>query len=222
MLDLRSQVARLLDCGQPGCRLRSRPARPPLSRWSRRGYNSNAPRTPIKHTKRDETRKAALPSDMCLMYDAQRKIPKTEQLLGLRMGIVRPKQTWSSDITFIRLDHGFAYLVAVVDGHSRQLPSWRLSNTLDAGFCMDCLEDALITHGKAESSTLPRGTFHRGDVHGGLRDAAVAIRMDGSGRALGTILVERLWRIVNTTMCQSRATKAVDPHRGPSPSPSLR
>jgi transposase InsO family protein len=62
--------------------------------------------------------------------------------------IVRPNQVWSSDITYIRLEHGFAYLVAVVDWNSRRVLSWRLSNTLEAEFCVDCLEEALRGHGK--------------------------------------------------------------------------
>jgi putative transposase len=66
------------------------------------------------------------------------------------LAIVRPNQVWSTDITYIRLEHGFAYLVAVVDWYSRRVLSWRLSNTLEAGFCVDCLEDALRTHGRPE------------------------------------------------------------------------
>ncbi len=67
-----------------------------------------------------------------------------------RVAVVRPNQVWSTDITYIRLEHGFLYLVAVIDGYSRRVLSWRLANTLEAGFCVDCLEDALRSHGKPE------------------------------------------------------------------------
>jgi putative transposase len=63
------------------------------------------------------------------------------------VAITRPNQVWSTDITYIRLAHGFAYLVAVMDWYSRRVLAWRLSNTLEAGFCVDCLEEALRAHG---------------------------------------------------------------------------
>jgi putative transposase len=64
--------------------------------------------------------------------------------------VVRPNQVWSTDLTYIRLAHGFAYLVAVIDGYSRKVLSWRLSNSLEAGFCVDCLEDALRIYGNPD------------------------------------------------------------------------
>jgi putative transposase len=63
------------------------------------------------------------------------------------VAITRPDQVWSADITYIRLAHGFAYLVAIMDWYSRRVLAWRLSNTLDSGFCIDCLEEALRTYG---------------------------------------------------------------------------
>jgi hypothetical protein len=66
------------------------------------------------------------------------------------VAVVRPNQVWSTDITYIRLAHGFAYRVAIIDGYSRRVLAWRISNTLEAGFCVDCLEDALRTHGRPE------------------------------------------------------------------------
>ena len=68
------------------------------------------------------------------------------------VAVVRPNQVWSTDITYIRLAHGFAYLVAIIDGYSRRVLGWRISNSMEAAFCVDCLEDALRTHGKPCSS----------------------------------------------------------------------
>ena len=111
--------------------------------------------------------------------------------------IVRPNQVWSTDITYIRLAHGFAYLVAVMDWYSRRVLSWRLSNTLEAGFCVDCLEDALRAHGKPEIFNTDQGSQFTSEAFTGvLLDAGIAISMDGRGRALDNIFVERLWRSV--------------------------
>jgi len=111
--------------------------------------------------------------------------------------IVRPNQVWSSDITYIRLEHGFAYLVAVVDWYSRRVLSWRLSNTLEAGFCVDCLEDALRLHGRPEVFNTDQGSQFTSDAFTRvLLDAGITISMDGRGRALDNIFVERLWRSV--------------------------
>ena len=117
------------------------------------------------------------------------------RLRGLAIG--RPNQVWSTDITYIRLEHGFAYLVAVVDWYSRRVLSWRLSNTLEAGFCVECLEDALRTHGKPEIFNTDQGSQFTGEAFTGvLLEAGIAISMDGRGRALDNIFVERLWRSV--------------------------
>jgi len=113
------------------------------------------------------------------------------------VNIVRPNQVWSSDITYIRLEHGFAYLVAVVDWYSRRVLSWRLSNTLEAGFCVDCLEEALRGHGKPEIFNTDQGSQFTSEAFTGvLLEAGIAISMDGRGRALDNIFVERLWRSV--------------------------
>ena len=111
--------------------------------------------------------------------------------------IVRPNQVWSTDITYIRLAHGFAYLVAVMDWYSRRVLSWRLSNTLEAGFCVDCLEDALRANGKPEICNTDQGSQFTSEAFTGvLLDAGIAISMDGRGRALDNIFVARLWRSV--------------------------
>jgi putative transposase len=113
------------------------------------------------------------------------------------VAITRPNQVWSTDITYIRLAHGFAYLVAIIDWYSRRVLAWRLSNTLEAGFCMDCLEDALRVHGQPTVFNTDQGSqFTSAAFTGVLLDAGIAISMDGRGRALDNIFVERLWRTV--------------------------
>ncbi|TDY15509.1 integrase-like protein [Paraburkholderia sp. BL6665CI2N2] len=111
--------------------------------------------------------------------------------------VKRPNQVWSTDITYIRLARGFAYLVAVIDWYSRKVLSWRISNSMDAGFCVDCLEDALSQYGKPEIFNSDQGSQFTSDAFTGvLKGAGVAISMDGRGRALDNIFVERLWRNV--------------------------
>lgn len=113
------------------------------------------------------------------------------------VAITRPNQVWSTDITYIRLAHGFAYLVAIIDWYSRRVLAWRLSNTLEARFCVDCLEDALRVHGRPAVFNTDQGSqFTSAAFTGVLLDAGIEISMDGRGRALDNIFVERLWRTV--------------------------
>lgn len=113
------------------------------------------------------------------------------------VAVVRPNHVWSTDITYIRLARGFAYLVAVIDWYSRRVLSWRISNSMDASFCVDCLEEALIDHGKPDIFNSDQGVqFTSQAFTGVLLREGVAISMDGRGRALDNIFVERLWRNV--------------------------
>ena len=113
------------------------------------------------------------------------------------VAVVRPNQVWSTDITYIRLAQGFAYLVAIIDWYARRVLAWRVSNTLEAGFCVDCLEEALRVHGKPEVFNSDQGAqFTSAAFTGVLLDAGITISMDGRGRALDNIFVERLWRSV--------------------------
>ena len=110
--------------------------------------------------------------------------------------INRVNQVWSMDITYIRLGHGFVYLTAVIDWHSRYVLAWRLSNSLDAAFCVDCLKDAL-QYGKPETFNTDQGCqFTSEEFIKELLGRNIAISMDGRGRALDNIFVERLWRTV--------------------------
>ena len=113
------------------------------------------------------------------------------------VAVMRPNQVWSTDITYIRLARGFVYLVAVIDWYSRKVLSWRLSNTLDSGFCVDCLEQALQTYGSPEIFNTDQGCQFTSEAFTGVLKAhCVSISMDGRGRALDNIFVERLWRSV--------------------------
>jgi putative transposase len=111
--------------------------------------------------------------------------------------VIRPNQVWSTDITYIRLPSGFVYLVAIVDWYSRKVLSWRLSNTMDAGFCVDSLEEAIKGYGRPEIFNTDQGAQFTSDSFTGvLLKNGIKISMDGRGRALDNIFVERLWRSV--------------------------
>ncbi len=109
--------------------------------------------------------------------------------------ITRPNQVWSADITYIRLEHGFVYLVAIIDWYSRKVLGFRVSNTMDAGFCMDCLEDAISLYGKPEIFNTDQGVqFTSHGFTQILLANNIAISMDGRGRVFDNIFIERLWR----------------------------
>jgi putative transposase len=111
--------------------------------------------------------------------------------------VVRANQVWSTDITYVRLERGFAYLVAIIDWYSRRVLSWRISNSMEAAFCVDCLEDALREHGKPEVFNSDQGSQFTSEVFTDvLKRQGIAISMDGRGRAYDNIFVERLWRSV--------------------------
>lgn len=110
--------------------------------------------------------------------------------------INRIDQVWSTDITFIPMKNGFMYLTAVIDWHSRYVLSWRLSNSLDVSFCMDALEES-FGFGKPEIFNTDQGSqFTSKEFTGMLESQEISISMDGRGRALDNVFVERLWRTV--------------------------
>ena len=110
--------------------------------------------------------------------------------------IERPDQVWSTDITYVPLAQGFLFLAAVIDWYSRYVLAWRLSNTLDGSFCLDLLEEAL-SHGQPEVFNTDQGVqFTAQAWTGRLEAAGVAVSMDGKGRCLDNVFVERLWRSV--------------------------
>ena len=112
------------------------------------------------------------------------------------LAIVRPNQVWSTDITYIPMPRGYMYLVAIIDWYSRYVLSWKVSNTMDVGFCMDALEEALEL-GKPTIFNSDQGSqFTSLEFTGRLEAEEIAISMDGRGRALDNVFVERLWRSV--------------------------
>jgi len=110
--------------------------------------------------------------------------------------VERRDQVWSTDITYVPMASGFMYLAAVIDWYSRYVIAWRLSNTLDGSFCLEMLEEAL-RGGRPEVFNTDQGVqFTAAAFTGRLESAGVAVSMDGRGRALDNVFVERLWRSV--------------------------
>jgi len=111
------------------------------------------------------------------------------------LSVTRANQVWATDITYIPLAAGFAYLVAIIDWFSRAVLSWRLSNTLDTAFCIEALEEALERWGAPEIFNSDQGAqFTSADFTNVLKAFGVQISMDGKGRCLDNVFVERLWR----------------------------
>ena len=107
----------------------------------------------------------------------------------------RPDHVWCADITYIPMRRGFLYLVAIMDWATRHVLAWRLSNTMDARFCVEALREAMAEHGKPEMFNTDQGSqFTSFDFTGVLKDADIAISMDGRGRCMDNIFIERLWR----------------------------
>ena len=105
-------------------------------------------------------------------------------------------QVWTADITYIPMARGFLYLVAIMDWYSRYVLAWRLSNTLEVGFCVDALEEAL-GKGKPEIFNTDQGSqFTSAAFTGALLERGIQVSMDGKGRYLDNIIVERLWRSI--------------------------
>lgn len=113
------------------------------------------------------------------------------------LAIERPNQVWASDITYLPMAHGFLYLVAILDVYSRKVLAWRLSNTMTADFCVEALEEALARYGTPEIFNTDQGSqFTCEDWIAPLKAAGVAISMDGKGRWIDNVFIERLWRTV--------------------------
>lgn len=111
--------------------------------------------------------------------------------------VERPNQVWCADITYIPMAKGFVYLVAVMDWYSRKVLSWRVSNSMDTEFCVDALEEALSRYDTPEIFNTDQGSQFTSDVFTQvLLDAKVTISMDGKGRWMDNVFIERLWRSV--------------------------
>jgi putative transposase len=113
------------------------------------------------------------------------------------LDIDRPNQVWAMDITYIPIQGGFIYLCAVIDWYSRAVLAWELSNTMDASFCVEAVKQAIAEHGVPEIFNTDQGSqFTSSEFTQPLLDRGVKISMDGRGRALDNVFVERLWRTV--------------------------
>jgi putative transposase len=111
------------------------------------------------------------------------------------LDIARPNQVWASDITYIPMRKGFMYLVAIIDWYSRKVLSWRLSNTLDAEFCVDALQEAISLYGTPEIFNTDQGCqFTSEEFTKVLKDHQIQISMGSKGRWMDNVMVERLWR----------------------------
>ena len=111
--------------------------------------------------------------------------------------IDRPNQVWATDISYIPMAKGFVYLVAVIDWYSRKVLSWRLSNSMDTDFCIDALEEALSRYGCPDIFNTDQGAQFTSEAFTDvLKEAGIDISMDGKGRWIDNVFVERLWRSV--------------------------
>jgi len=111
------------------------------------------------------------------------------------LAICRANHVWAADITYIPMAHGFAYLVAIIDWYSRRVLAWRLSNTMESSFCLEALREALEQFPKPEIFNTDQGSQFTAEVFtGALRSAGITISMDGKGRCIDNVFVERVWR----------------------------
>jgi putative transposase len=128
--------------------------------------------------------------------------------------ITRPNQVWAMDITYIPMARGFVYLAVVLDWFSRRVLSWRLSITMEAAFCIETLQEALVKHGKPETFNTDQGSQFTGAAFTGLLISnGIAISMDGKGAWRDNIFVERLWRSVKYEEVYLRAYDGVSEAR---------
>ena len=131
----------------------------------------------------------------CPYYGSRQMTRHLHPYLLRDLAIVRPNQVWCSDITYIPMRRGFLYLVAIMDWHSRRVLSWRLSNTMDVTFCMEALEEALARNGKPTIFNTDQGSqFTSLPFTHMLTAADIQISMDGRGRWMDNVFIERLWR----------------------------
>lgn len=112
-----------------------------------------------------------------------------------KIEIISPNQVWATDITYIRMEKGFVYLTAIMDWFSRAILAWRISNSLEADFCIDALKEALINYGKPQIFNSDQGSQFTSEAFiKVLTDKEISISMDGRGRCFDNIMIERLWR----------------------------
>lgn len=125
------------------------------------------------------------------------KAHKTYPYLLRNLSIERPNQVWATDISYIPMKKGFMYLTAIIDLHSRFVVNWSVSNTMDATWCKNTLEEAITMHGKPEILNTDQGSQYTSDEFSQyVLNQGIRLSMDGKGRALDNAFIERLWRSV--------------------------
>jgi putative transposase len=125
------------------------------------------------------------------------KAHKTYPYLLRNLSIDRPNQVWATDITYIPMKKGYMYLVAIIDLYSRYVVNWSVSNTMDAEWCKQTLEEAIQMHGKPEIVNTDQGSQFTSDIFSQyVLKQGVRLSMDGKGRAIDNAFIERLWRSV--------------------------
>ena len=126
------------------------------------------------------------------------------------LAVDRPNHVWATDLTYIPMARGFVYLVAIMDWYSRRVLSWRVSNTLDTSFCIDALNEAIENHGAPEIFNTDQGSqFTSEEFTGVLKQHDIRISMDGKGRWVDNVFVERLWRSVKYEEVYLRAYASI-------------
>lgn len=164
-----------------------------MSAWLRRELDETVNRKRVQRLMRTMGIEAVAPGPRTTVRNTQHRV---FPYLLRNVSITRKDQVWSTDITYIPLRDGFMYLVAVIDWHTRYVLSWRLSNTLEGHFCIEALEESL-TRGRPEIFNTDQGSqFTSRAFTGVLGSHQIAISMDGRGRALDNVFIERLWRTV--------------------------
>lgn len=125
------------------------------------------------------------------------KAHKVYPYLLRNLKVDRPNQVWATDITYIPMRRGFMYLVAIIDLHSRYVLNWSVSNTMDAQWCKETLEEAIAVHGRPEIVNTDQGSQFTSEVFVNLvLSNGIRLSMDGRGRAIDNVFIERLWRSV--------------------------
>jgi putative transposase len=125
------------------------------------------------------------------------KAHKTYPYLLRNLTVERPNQVWAMDITYIPMKKGYMYLTAIIDLYSRYVVSWSVSNSMDADWCRNCLEEAIETHGKPEIINTDQGSQFTSEVFANyVLGQGIRLSMDGKGRAIDNAFIERLWRSV--------------------------
>jgi putative transposase len=126
------------------------------------------------------------------------------------LAVTMPNQVWAMDITYLPMAHGFVYLAAVMDWYSRKVLAWRVSITLDTAFCVEAVEEALGRYGKPEIFNTDQGCQFTSAAFTGLLQAhGIRISMDGRGRWLDNVFIERLWKTVKYEEVYLRAYESV-------------